>query len=74
MRQLLEVAREERERGNDGAKDRDVRSDHQFDIVGPVIGEEVFKSIKALIHFAANYFELKVYGIESLVNCIKPTV
>jgi hypothetical protein len=39
-----------------------------------MIGEEAFKSIEAFIHFTANYFELKVDGVESLVDGIKPTI
>ena len=51
----------------------DVRSDHQSDIICPVIGQEVFKSIEAFIHFTANDFELKVYGVEPPVDCIEST-
>ena len=39
-----------------------------------MIGEEVFKPTESFIHFAANYFELNVHGIESLVDCIKAPV
>ena len=68
------VAGEECERGNDSAEDCDVGGDHQFDIVCPVIGEEVFKSIETFIHFTANDFELKVHGVEPPVDCIESTV
>ena len=39
-----------------------------------MIGEEVFKSTKPLIHFAANDFELEVYGVEPPVDCIKAPI
>jgi len=73
MRQLLEVAREERERGNDSAKDCDIRSDHPSNVVDQVMGEAIFDSVEALIHFAANDFELKVHSVKPSVDCIEST-
>ena len=81
MRQLLEVAGEERERGNDGAKDCDVRSDHPANVVDQVMGEAIFDSVEALIHIVAQLIgctiscvEAPVCSVKSAVYSIKPLV